>query len=183
VLQQAGIATFLADLLTPAEEAEDAHTAALRFQIPMLAERLSALSDGLRRLRPDLAKLPLGFFGASTGGGAAVLSASGRSDVCAVVSRGGRPDLVDASSLRHVRAPTLMIIGGEDKHVLQLNQKALDLMHHGAKSTHHHLVVVPGATHLFEEPGTLNTVANHAAAWFVRHMEVGKAGVPSSSEV
>ncbi len=155
-LHARGIGTLLFDLLSEAE-AEDR---ALVFDIPLLAGRLSQAAEWLA-LEPEAAGLPLGYFGASTGGGAALAAAVlGRTRVAAVVSRGGRPDLA-GPVLADVRTPTLLIVGGDDEPVLSLNRAALAQM--GAR---HRLVVVPGATHLFEEPGALEGVARLAADWF-----------------
>ena len=163
-LQHAGLATLLFDLLTAEEEAVDALTGHLRFDIGLLAERLlnaAAWVQGNGRLRD----LSIGYFGASTGGGAALVAAARRPEaVAAVVSRGGRPDLA-GDSLPHVTAPTLLIVGGSDPQVLRLNEAALRRMRTEAR-----LEVVPGATHLFEEPGTLETVARLASDWFQRYL-------------
>lgn len=163
-LQQAGLATFLVDLLTADEERVDMRTRALRFDIDLLADRLVALGDALHR-HPATGDLRLGLFGASTGGGAALVAAAHRPDlVAAVVSRGGRPDLA-GPLLADVRAPTLLLVGGRDDVVLDLNRRALAAMH-----GEHHLEVVAGATHLFEEPGTLDTVSALARDWFTAHL-------------
>jgi dienelactone hydrolase len=160
VLEQHGLATLLIDLLTPQEDAVDAHTAALRFDIGLLAERLTHIIDWLGA-RPDTAALPIGLFGASTGGGAALVAAAERPDrVAAVVSRGGRPDLA-GPALPRVACPTLLIVGGSDHVVIDLNKRAMTQMR--APVT---LEIVPGATHLFEEPGTLETVAAKTAEFF-----------------
>jgi dienelactone hydrolase len=164
VLQQAGLATLLADLLTRAEEDEDAATAHLRFDIGLLGERLAYLTDWLLQ-DPRTRALPLGYFGASTGAAAALVAAAERPEVVrAVVSRGGRPDLA-APVLPKVRAPTLLIVGGRDTLVLRLNREALYRL--GGERD---LAIVPGATHLFEEPGALDEVARLAREWFVRHL-------------
>ncbi|HEY3702105.1 MAG TPA: dienelactone hydrolase family protein [Acidimicrobiales bacterium] len=164
VLQEAGLATLLADLLTPEEEQADLRTGHLRFDIGLLADRLVAISDWLAE-EPTTSALPIGFFGASTGGAAALVAAARRpQDVSAVVSRGGRPDLAGAD-LGAVRAPTLLIVGGRDDVVLGLNQQALSELR-GEKR----LEVVPGASHLFEEPGALQTVAGLARGWFLDHL-------------
>jgi dienelactone hydrolase len=165
VLQQAGLATLLLDLLTRDEEAVDARTAQLRFDIGLLAERLIGATDWLRQ-HPSTRPLRLGYFGASTGAGAALVAAAERPDlVGAVVSRGGRPDLA-GPALRGVRAPTLLLVGGDDVPVIRLNREALREM--GAAETR--LVIVEGATHLFEEPGALEEVARLAADWLTRHL-------------
>ena len=164
-LEGRGFATLLIDLLTPAEEAVDMRTAELRFDIEMLAGRLVAILDWLRR-RPDTASLPIGLFGASTGGGAALMAAAARPQaVAAVVSRGGRPDLAGAA-LANVTTPTLLIVGGRDTPVIQMNQDAMRQMRGEVV-----LEIVPGATHLFEEPGTLERVADLAGKWFERHLQ------------
>lgn len=163
-LHRVGLATFLLDLLTAAEEERDRRTAELRFDVAMLAERLVAATD-LLTTEPATAGLPLGAFGASTGAGAALVAAAERPDaVAAVVSRGGRPDLA-GDHLRRVRAPTLLVVGGRDQVVLDLNREAMTLLSAPAR-----LEVVPGATHLFEEPGALEQVARLAAAWFTEHL-------------
>ena len=163
VLQEAGLATLLADLLTPEEERADLRTGHLRFDIGLLAGRLAAIADWLSEERTTSA-LPVGFFGASTGGAAALVAAARRPQgVSAVVSRGGRPDLAGAD-LGAVQAPTLLIVGGRDDVVLGLNQQAL-----GELRCEKRLEVVPGATHLFEEPGALQTVAELARGWFLDH--------------
>jgi dienelactone hydrolase len=164
VLHDGGFATLLLDLLTPREESIDSRTGELRFDIPLLARRLVGALDWLAR-DGSLGALPVGLFGASTGGGAALVAAAERpARVRAVVSRGGRPDLADAA-LPRVQAPTLLIVGGRDEEVLALNRAAERRMHGTV-----HLAVVPGATHLFEEPGALDEVARLATEWFARHL-------------
>jgi pimeloyl-ACP methyl ester carboxylesterase len=164
VLLQAQLATLLLDLLTREEERVDEVTAELRFDIPLLGRRVIAVVDWAAT-HPPTATLPLGLFGASTGAAAALIAAAERpSAVRAVVSRGGRPDLAGAA-LDRVTAPTLLIVGGRDDVVLQLNRQAL-LRLRGEKR----LVVVPHATHLFEEPGALNQVAQLATEWFTAHL-------------
>ena len=159
-LHEAAIATLLIDLLTPDEEAADRTTGEHRFNIDLLARRLIGAIDWLRA-----GPLRIGLFGASTGAAAALVAAAERpKDVAAVVSRGGRPDLAGVS-LRQVRAPTLLIVGGADELVLELNRAALQLLQAETR-----LVVVPGATHLFEEPGALEEVARLAAEWFSRYL-------------
>ncbi|MGE5246088.1 MAG: dienelactone hydrolase family protein [Betaproteobacteria bacterium] len=164
-LERRNLATLLIDLLTPQEEAVDDLTAEYRFDIPMLAGRLVTIVDWLRR-RTDTASLPIGLFGASTGGGAALIAAADRPrEIAAVVSRGGRPDLADAA-LTKVTTPTLLIVGGLDTPVIQMNRDAMRRMHGEVT-----LEIVPGATHLFEEPGTLERVADLAGDWFVAHLQ------------
>ena len=164
ILNDAWLATLLVDLLTEDEETIDLRTAHLRFDIGLLAERLVGATDWLTR-QPDTRHLPIGYFGASTGAGGALVAAATRPQVVsAIVSRGGRPDLA-GPSLANVRAPTLLIVGGQDHVVIQLNRSALDLLH-GEKQ----LVIVPGATHLFEEPGALDEVAQLAREWFERYL-------------
>ena len=164
VLNDAGLATLLMDLLTENEERIDAVTAHLRFDIELLADRLRAAAEWARGAR-ETSGLPLGLFGASTGA-AAALQFAGRSpnDVDAVVSRGGRPDLA-MEWLPRVTAPTLLIVGGEDHPVISLNRQAYD-----ALSAERELVIVPGATHLFPERGAIEEVSNLAADWFARHL-------------
>ncbi|MTE17992.1 hydrolase [Streptomyces sp. TRM43335] len=162
VLRDAGLGTLLFDLLTEAEERTDAATAEHRFDIPLLARRLVAAVDWLAA-RPDTTGLPIGLFGASTGAAAALVAAAERPEtVRAVVSRGGRPDLA-GGALDRVETPVLLIVGGEDREVLRLNERAAART--AAPCTVH---VVPGATHLFEEPGALDQVAAVARDWFVR---------------
>jgi dienelactone hydrolase len=164
MLERRGLATLLIDLLTPAEESVDDRTAQHRFDLPMLARRLVTIVDWLRR-RPETATLSIGLFGASTGGGAALMAAVERPhEIAAVVSRGGRPDLA-GQSLTNVTTPTLLIVGGLDAPVIQMNRDAMRLMPGTVK-----LEIVPGATHLFEERGTLERVAELAAEWFVRYL-------------
>lgn len=164
VLQQAGLATLLIDLLTAEEEAAERYTGHLRFDIELLAERLTRATDWLREHAATHA-LPIGYFGASTGAGAALLAAARHPDaVHAVVSRGGRPDLA-GPALAKVRAPTLLIVGGDDVAVLRLNEDALAQLPAVKK-----LSIVGGATHLFEEPGTLERVADLARQWFVQYL-------------
>jgi len=163
-LREGGFVTLLADLLTVEEERRDAHTAALRFDIGLLGERVVALVDWTAG-EPATAGLPLGLFGASTGAAAALVAASERPAVVrAVVSRGGRPDLA-GTALARVRAPTLLVVGGADLPVLELNETAIGMLSAEAR-----IEVVPGATHLFEEPGALEEVARLARAWLARHL-------------
>jgi putative phosphoribosyl transferase len=169
-LQDAGLATVLADLLTPEEEQLDARTGALRFDIGLLAERVAALTDWVVG-QEQLAHLGVGLFGASTGAAAALVAAAARpASVEAIVSRGGRPDLA-GGLLRLVRQPTLLIVGERDTTVLDLNRKALEELDGEAA-----LVIVPGASHLFEEPGALEEVARLARDWFVRHLHPAPRG-------
>ncbi len=164
VLREAGLATLLFDLLTEDEEAAEAATAHLRFDIPLLADRLIGASMWVF-LQPGTANCRLGFFGASTGGGAALLAAATHPDlVHAVVSRGGRPDLAGAA-LAQVRAPTLLLVGERDGPVVQMNRAAAARLRATCS-----LVIIPGATHLFEEPGALDEVTVLARTWFVRHL-------------
>ncbi|MFG1674019.1 dienelactone hydrolase family protein [Micromonospora sp. NPDC049282] len=163
-LNARGLGTMLVDLLTVDEEARDEVTAELRFDIGMLAERLAGIVDWMGA-DPELGRLPVGLFGASTGAAAALVAAAARPErVGAVVSRGGRPDLA-GSSLTAVRAPTLLLVGGLDEQVITLNEQARDELGEVAE-----LRIVPGATHLFEEPGTLEQVADQAGGWFVTHL-------------
>ena len=164
VLRDGGLATLLIDLLSPAEEQVDDVTRHLRFDIPMLADRLVDAIDWLAQ-EPQTSALPVGLFGASTGGGAALVAAAERPRrVGAVVSRGGRPDLA-GDALPRVETPTLLLVGGDDAPVIELNEAARARMQADVR-----LEIVPGATHLFEEPGTLEAVAQHALEWFQRHL-------------
>jgi dienelactone hydrolase len=165
-LNQVGLGTLLADLLTPAEERLDVVTAEHRFDIELLARRLVGVVDWFDRARDH--SVPIGLFGASTGAAAALVAAAERPEaVAAIVSRGGRPDLA-GPALPRVQAPTLLIVGGADPVVLDLNKQAFELL-----QVDKHLVVIPGATHLFEEPGALEEVARLAADWFTRHLGGG----------
>lgn len=162
-LNEAGLATLLFDLLTPDEEEADRYTGHLRFDIGLLADRLGLATAWLRE-DAALRELPVGYFGSSTGGGAALVAAAAEpTQVRAVVSRGGRPDLA-GSALHAVRAPTLLIVGGEDDVVIDLNRAAMEEMNCEVE-----LEIIPGATHLFEEPGALEQVAQFAGDWFVQH--------------
>ena len=164
VLNEATLATLLVDLLTPEEEAIDARTAHLRFDISLLAQRLIGATDWLAD-HPDTRGLRVGYFGASTGAAAALVAAAVRTAaVGAVVSRGGRSDLA-GRALALVRAPTLLIVGGRDAQVLELNREAFAQL-----TCEKRLEIVPGATHLFEEPGALDRVALLARDWFERHL-------------
>jgi putative phosphoribosyl transferase len=166
VLQEGRLATLLFDLLEE-EEAEDRENV---FDIELLAERLQSAADWLSQ-EPDTASLRLGYFGASTGAGAALVAAARQPKaVGAVVSRGGRPDLA-GDYLPRVHAPTLLIVGGDDDVVIELNERALRTLR-----CHKELVIIPGATHLFEEPGTLEEVARQAKDWFLRYL--GPVRVP-----
>jgi putative phosphoribosyl transferase len=164
MLQDGHLGTLLIDLLTPEEETIDLQTGHLRFNIGLLADRLAGATDWLRQ-HPVARSLPVGYFGASTGGGAALVAASKRpDDVKAVVSRGGRPDLA-GPALPYVKAPTLLIVGGNDTPVITMNREAMADMHAERK-----LEIVPGASHLFEEPGSLQEVAQLARGWFRRYL-------------
>jgi dienelactone hydrolase len=164
VLRAAGLATLLVDLLTADEEQVDLRTRHLRFDLGLLAERLVACAEWLAA-QPATRTLRMGYFGASTGGGAALVAAAERpATVGAVVSRGGRPDLA-GPALARVQAPTLLLVGGLDTPVITLNRQALAQLP-GVKE----LIIVPGASHLFEEPGTLETVASRARDWFLRYL-------------
>ena len=166
-LRRSALGTLLMDLLTSEEEAVDDRTAHLRFDISLLAERLGAATDWLRN-DPRTSRLAVGYFGASTGGGAALVAAANRpAEVGAVVSRGGRPDLA-GEALRRVQAPTLLIVGGGDEPVIEMNREALARLRCEKR-----LEIVPGATHLFEERGALEEVARLAAGWFARHLAGG----------
>jgi dienelactone hydrolase len=163
-LREADLGTLLMDLLTAEEERVDAQTGHLRFDIELLAERLVGAIHWLET-QPETRGLPVGLFGASTGGGAALVAAARTPDrVGAVVSRGGRPDLAD-EELPRVQAPTLLIVGGRDEIVIKLNEQAMRWMVAPVR-----LEIVPGATHLFEEPGALEQVARLARAWFARYL-------------
>lgn len=164
VLQQAGLATLLFDLLTKEEESVDIVTREFRFDIELLTDRLAGSTRWVKQ-NPDFAQFRVGYFGASTGAAAALMAAAELpNDVAAIVSRGGRPDLA-GEALPKVTTPTLLLVGGDDTPVIELNEQALRKM----KSVKQ-LVIVPGATHLFEEPGTLEAVARHAAGWFTRYL-------------
>ena len=158
------LATLLLDLLTPDEEREDALTAALRFDVNFLAERLIGATRWVKD-ETEAAGLPVGYLGTSTGAGAALLAAARRPDlVNAIVSRGGRPDLADIA-LNNVKAPTLLIVGGADTEILALNRWA-----YWRLDCECHLEIIPGASHLFEEPGALEAVTTLAAEWFDLHL-------------
>jgi dienelactone hydrolase len=165
VLREARLATLLLDLLTGEEEAVDMETGLFRFNIGLLAERVIGATDWLARA-PETADYPIGYFGASTGAAAALVAAAERPEmVGAVVSRGGRPDLA-GDALPQVRAPTLLIVGGSDRPVIELNRQALEQLGSSEKQ----LVIIPGATHLFPEPGALEEVARLASDWLTRHL-------------
>jgi dienelactone hydrolase len=165
VLQEAGLATLLLDLLTPREEMADLETAALRFDIDLLSTRLIHATEWLEE-NPDTADLNIGYFGASTGAAAALVAAAELPQVAAIVSRGGRPDLA-GDSLERVQAPTLLIVGGDDVAVLELNREAMRHLHCEKR-----LEIIPGASHLFEEPGKMEEVARLARLWFEGHLGV-----------
>src|SRR5215211_651148 len=169
VLQEAGVGTLLFDLLTEDEEIIDEQTRHLRFDIELLADRLIRATDWLLQQRFDASNsddIPsIGYFGASTGAAAAVAAAKRADIVKAVVSRGGRPDLAGDEYLNQVRAPTLLLVGGNDGPVIGLNQEAYDKLKL-LKEDEKRLTIVPGATHLFEEPGKLEQVAQIASEWF-----------------
>lgn len=158
-LRRSGLATLLLDLLTPEEESLRSNV----FDIPLLAQRL-LLATAWAREQAETAQLPIGYFGASTGAGAALVAAADDRRIFAVVSRGGRPDLA-GDALDRVRAPTLLIVGGRDHTVIALNREAQRRL-----KTESELVIVPGATHLFEEPGALDEVIAHASRWFLTHL-------------
>lgn len=162
VLRDAGAGTLLIDLLTRQED-QDYET---RFDIPLLTRRLLAATAWLQN-DERTGRLPIGYFGASTGAAAALQAAAKMGDnIAAVVSRGGRPDLAGEADLGRVKSPTLLLVGGHDDVVIELNREAYALM-----NCRKEMVIVPGATHLFEEPGTLEQVAEHAAAWFSRYLK------------
>jgi len=164
VLREANLATLLIDLLTEDEEEVDLRTTRLRFDIGLLARRLVGATDWLVQ-NPDTEQLRIGYFGASTGAGAALVAAAERpNEVGAIVSRGGRPDLA-GDALPLVKAPTLLIVGGNDEPVIGMNEEALARMRAVKR-----LQIVPGASHLFEEPGALEEVARLATGWFARHL-------------
>src|SRR5690348_12494429 len=158
-LRKSGLATLLLDLLAPEEEIRRSNV----FDIPLLAKRLS-LATAWAREQAETARLPIGYFGASTGAGAALVAAADDRRIFAVVSRGGRPDLA-GDALERVRAPTLLIVGGQDQPVIALNREAQQRL-----KVESELVIVPGATHLFEEPGALDEVIAHASRWFLTRL-------------
>jgi len=164
VLRGGGVGTLLIDLLTRAEEDVDMRTAQLRFDIGLLADRLVGASEWLAK-QPETRALKLGLFGASTGGGAALVAAARVPErIAAIVSRGGRPDLA-GPALPAVQAPTLLIVGGDDAPVIEMNRAAYEQM-----VCERRMVIVPGASHLFEEPGKIEEVARLAAEWFTQHL-------------
>ncbi len=168
-LEEAGFGTLLLDLLTRAEEMVDERTREYRFDIPLLGRRVVGATDWVQS-RPDLHRLPLAFFGASTGAAAALIAAAARPDLArAVISRGGRPDLAD-DALPDVKAPTLLIVGSRDEAVIAMNRDAMHRMRSPVE-----LAIVPGATHLFEEPGALEEVARLAANWCRLHLPPGSS--------
>ena len=163
-LQAAGLGTLLMDLLTEAEDRIDAETSEFRFNIPLLASRLVGATNWLRA-RNDTRDFSVGYFGASTGAAAALSAAAEKpDDIDAVVSRGGRPDLANAA-LAKVKAPTLLLVGSLDRVVIDFNRAAIDHM-----KCEKSMELIPGATHLFEEPGALEQVAKRATEWFRRHL-------------
>ncbi len=171
-LREGRLGTLLFDLLTAEEERAEAHTRHSRFDIPMLAKRVMAATDWLER-QPIVRGRKIGYFGASTGAAAAIVAAAERPQVGAVVSRGGRPDLA-GEALTRLRAPTLLIVGGDDAAVLELNRSAFDDL-----ICTKELKSVPGASHLFEEPGALDAVAQMAREWFRIHLTNALAARPS----
>jgi putative phosphoribosyl transferase len=176
VLQSQGMGTLLFDLLTREEESIDEINGELRFDIPFLATRLMDATRWLMQ-QPDMQRMRFGYFGASTGAAAALVAASKmQRAIAAVVSRGGRPDLA-GDALPSVQCPTLLIVGGDDEPVIGMNQDALARLRCEKK-----LVIVPGATHLFEEPGTLKEVARLAANWFTTHLVAGTQSILTNSK-
>jgi putative phosphoribosyl transferase len=164
-LQQAGIGTLLFDLLTAQEEQVDVRTREHRFDIALLTRRMQDATAWVSA-QPELQHAPIGYFGASTGSAAALIAAARLGDrIAAVVSRGGRPDLAGPAALAAVKAPTLLIVGGADHGVIELNQEAYKRL-----ECHKGLAIIPGATHLFEERGALEQVAETAASWFAKHL-------------
>ena len=176
-LQQAGIATLLFDLLTAQEEQTDIHTREHRFDIALLTRRIQDATTWAMA-QPDLQQLPIGYFGASTGSAAAIIAAARLGErIAAVVSRGGRPDLAGPVALAAVTAPTLLIVGGADHGVIELNEQALQHLRCDRQ-----LVIVDGATHLFEERGALEQVAELAASWFTTHLARKKPVEPTQGK-
>lgn len=173
-LQQAGIATLLFDLLTAQEEEVDLHTREHRFNIALLTSRMQD-TTAWAMSQPDLHQAPIGYFGASTGSAAAIIAAARLGNrIAAVVSRGGRPDLAGPVALAAIKAPTLLIVGGADHDVIKLNEQAFEHLQCDKR-----LAIVPGATHLFEERGTLEQVAELAAAWFTTHLKHRQSREPT----
>jgi dienelactone hydrolase len=175
VLQEANLGTLLFDLLTEDEERIDEQTRHFRFDIGLLADRLIGATDWLLE-RFDATKTDsvpsIGYFGASTGAAAALVAAAKRADtIKAVVSRGGRPDLAGDEYLNQVRAPTLLLVGGNDEQVIELNQEAYDKLKFLKEEDEKRLTIIPGATHLFEEPGKLDEVAQLASGWFAHFLK------------
>src|SRR5918999_3974544 len=171
VIREAGVGTLLFDLLTREEEAVDIQTRHLRFDISLLARRLVDATDWIKR-EGDTWDLRAGYFGSSTGGGAALVAAGEvGEEIGAVVSRGGRPDLAGSDALQRVRSPTLLIVGGNDEPVIRMNEEAYAWLRCKKE-----LKMVPNASHLFEEPGTLEEVARLAAEWFRRHLRPQPSG-------
>ena len=165
-INKVGIATLLFDLLTKEEELIDINTAEFRFDINLLAERLIKATEWVST-NPETKNLKIGYFGSSTGAAAALIAAAKLpQSTFAVVSRGGRPDLAETDILEIVKAPTLLLVGGDDKEVIELNDKALHHLNNKSK-----LEIIPGATHLFEEPGKLEEVSFLAARWFETNVE------------
>jgi len=168
VLQESNIATLLFDLLTQKEEEEERWTAHIRFNIPLLAKRLVDVTEWIRE-NPNTKNLPIGYFGASTGAAAALVAAGQSNDrVKAIVSRGGRPDLA-YDELFNVRVPTLLIVGERDDQVIELNQIAFEKL---IQVKEKKIIIVPKATHLFEETGTLEQVSVHAVKWFLKYLNL-----------
>lgn len=163
ILNKSGLATLLFDLFTPDEDYIDSQTRQYRFDIDLMASRLIDATQWCQK-QPALQLLKTGYFGASTGGGAALVAAATESDICAVVSRGGRPDLA-GDFLTSVQAPTLLIVGGNDEPVIKLNNEALKKLTCIKK-----IAIIPGATHLFEEPGALDEVARMTKNWFISYL-------------
>ena len=172
VIRNVGVGTLLFDLLTREEEAIDIQTRHLRFDIDLLARRLVDATNWIKQ-EPTLRHLRVGYFGSSTGGGAALVAAAMvGEEIGAVVSRGGRPDLA-GEALQRVKSPTLLIVGGYDEQVIEMNEEA-----YAQLRCQKELEIVPGATHLFEEPGTLEEVAHLAAQWFQKHLRPRSVGAP-----
>jgi putative phosphoribosyl transferase len=169
ILQDSGIATLLIDLLTEEEEEVDIQTLQLRFDIDLLAQRLLGATDWLQK-ESETKNLKIGYFGASTGAAALIAAAQRQQLVKAIVSRGGRPDLAGSANLSAVKAPTLLIIGGNDEPVIGMNKEAFEQLSSIKDNNKKKIVIVPGATHLFEELGKLEKVAELATEWFVKYL-------------